>query len=98
MEICPKCEVYISGQGFPEECPVCTLRRISKPLQENPGWDKTVRLEQMKQELIHGHFTLTEVIEAVIEINGLVGVGIISLGDDLRNFCYEQVGGRQSVS
>ena len=98
MEICPNCEVYISGQGLPEECPVCLKKLIDTPYQSNPGWNPDVRLEQMKQEILHGHFTLTEVIDAIIEINGLIGVGLITLGDQLKEYCYSKAGEKQSVS
>jgi len=50
------------------------------------------RLEQLKEELKHNHFTLVEVIDAVVEINGIIGVGLISLGDDLKNYCYQKAG------
>ena len=56
-----------------------------------PGWDDDKRLEQLKQELIHNHFTVEEVIDSIIELNGMVGVGLISLGDALKEYCYAKV-------
>jgi len=50
--------------------------------------DEEKRLTQLREEIKHGHFTLTEVIDAVVEINGIIGVGLISLGDDLKHYCY----------
>ena len=38
-----------------------------------------------------GKFTLTDVIDAVIQTNGMVGVGIISLGDNLKDCCYNKI-------
>ena len=54
--------------------------------------DEEKRLNQLREEIKHGHFTLVEVIDAVVEINGIIGVGLISLGDDLKNYCYEKAG------
>ena len=50
--------------------------------------NKAERLTQLKGQIRAGHFTLTEVIDAVVEINGIIGVGLISLGDDLKDYCY----------
>ena len=35
--------------------------------------------------------TVTAVIDAVIELNGFVGVGLISLGDDLQAYCRNKI-------
>ena len=37
--------------------------------------------EQLKQHLINEDFNLVDVIDAIIEINSLIGVGVISLTD-----------------
>ena len=50
--------------------------------------DEEKRLDQLKGQIKAGHFTLTEVIDVVVEINGIIGVGLISLGDDLKDYCY----------
>lgn len=44
--------------------------------------------EQIIEFLINEELTLTDVIDAVIEINGFIGVGLISLGDSLKDYCY----------
>jgi len=44
--------------------------------------------KQIIAKLEHGDFTLTDVIDAVIELNALVGVGCITLGDSLKEYCY----------
>ena len=64
-----------------------------KATPESELWREGKRLEQLKEELKHNHFTLVEVIDAVIEINGIIGVGLISLGDDLKNYCYQKAQG-----
>ena len=50
--------------------------------------DEEKRLNQLRGQIRAGHFTLIEVIDAVVEINGIIGVGLISLGDDLKYYCY----------
>lgn len=35
-------------------------------------------------------FTLTDAIDAVVDLNGLIGVGLISLGDQLKEYCYSK--------
>ena len=37
--------------------------------------------EQLKQHLIDEDFNLVDVIKAIVEINSLIGVGVISLTD-----------------
>ena len=44
--------------------------------------------EKIKQDVLDGNVTITAVIDAVIEINGFVGVGLITLGNDLQDYCY----------
>ena len=42
------------------------------------------------EHLTQGTLTLTDVIDAVIEANGIIGVGCITLGDDIKTYCYER--------
>ena len=34
---------------------------------------------------------ITDVIDVVIELNGIIGVGLISLGEDLKQYCYDKI-------
>ena len=52
--------------------------------------------KKLRDCLIDGDFTLTDVIDEVIDINALIGVGIISLGDHLKEYCYDKIGKRKS--
>jgi hypothetical protein len=45
---------------------------------------------EIKEHLTQGTLTLTDVIDAVIELNGIIGVGCITLGDDIQAYCYER--------
>jgi hypothetical protein len=40
----------------------------------------------LRQSIIAKEFTLTDVIDIVIEENALIGVGLISLGDDIYKY------------
>jgi hypothetical protein len=40
----------------------------------------------LRQSIIAEEFTLTDVIDIVIEENALIGVGLISLGDDIYKY------------
>lgn len=42
----------------------------------------------IRRQLIDGDFTLTDVIDQIIEMNGIIGVGLITLGDALQTYCY----------
>ena len=42
--------------------------------------------EEIQELLKTGAFTLTDVIDAVIEVNAIIGVGLISLGEDIERY------------
>ena len=46
--------------------------------------------EELYKLLEDKEFTIEDVIQAIIQLNGIVGVGKISLGDTLRDFCYHR--------
>ena len=46
--------------------------------------------EEVRKLLADGEFAIEDVIDAVIQLNGIIGVGRISLGDALKNYCYHQ--------
>ena len=46
--------------------------------------------EELYKLLKDREFTIEDVIQAIIQLNGIVGVGKISLGDTLRDFCYHR--------
>ena len=47
------------------------------------------RLETVRNMIINDELTITDVIKVVIELNGIIGVGLISLGDNLQEYCYK---------
>lgn len=38
----------------------------------------------------HQGLTITKVIDRVINRNAIIGVGLISLGDQLKEYCYDK--------
>ena len=47
--------------------------------------------EQIKKMLIDGQLTLTGVLDATIELNNLVGIGLVSLGQGLNDYCKGKI-------
>lgn len=43
--------------------------------------------EEVKRLILEEGLILSQVIDVVVEINSYIGVGIYSLGDDLRDYC-----------
>lgn len=43
--------------------------------------------EEVKKLVEEQGLTITDVIDAVIELNGIIGVGLITLGEQLSNYC-----------
>lgn len=39
-----------------------------------------------------GEITLTDVIDVVVELNGFIGVGLISLGEGLDKYVKDKIG------
>jgi len=46
---------------------------------------------ELTKLLASEEITLTDVIDAVIEINGIIGVGLISLGEDLEKYVVSKI-------
>ena len=54
--------------------------------------------EELDKLLEDKECTIEEVIQAIIQLNGIEGVGKISLGDTLRDFCYHRAEDYRSTS
>ena len=46
--------------------------------------------EELHRLLKDKEFTVEDVVDAIIFINGIVGVGRISLGDSIRDYCHHR--------
>ena len=52
---------------------------------------KAMKPEEIKKLVIDEDLTLDQLIDVVIEMNGIVGVGLITLGDGLRQYCCDKI-------
>ena len=46
--------------------------------------------EELHRLLKNREFTIEDVIDAIIFLNGIVGVGKITLGDTIKDYCYHK--------
>lgn len=47
--------------------------------------------EQIKELVENHNLELKDLIDVVIELNGFIGVGLISLGDNLQEYVHSQI-------
>jgi hypothetical protein len=52
-----------------------------------------MKKNKIKQLVIDEGLTITDVIDVVVELNGFIGVGLIRLGDDLKEYLYDKIKG-----
>ena len=46
--------------------------------------------EKIKKLVLEEGLTITDVIDVVVELNGFIGVGLISLGNELQKYCHDK--------
>lgn len=47
--------------------------------------------KQIKKLVLEQGLTIMDLIDVVIKLNGIIGVGCIRLGDDLKDYCYNKI-------
>ena len=47
--------------------------------------------DKIQNLIIDEGLTITDLIDVVVELNGIIGVGFIRLGDDLKEYCYNKI-------
>lgn len=47
--------------------------------------------EELKKLVLNRGLTLTDLIDVVIELNAIIGVGLITLGDNLSDYCKSKI-------
>ena len=52
---------------------------------------KKMSSKKYKKLLLEEGLDVYDLIDEVIEINGFIGVGIIRLGDSLKDYCYNKL-------
>jgi hypothetical protein len=52
---------------------------------------KEITKEEINALILERGLTLTAMIDQVVELNGFVGVGLIQLGNDLKEYTYGKI-------
>jgi len=47
--------------------------------------------EEIKKLVLENDLNITDVIDVVVELNGIIGVGLISIGEYLNNYCKSKI-------
>jgi hypothetical protein len=47
--------------------------------------------DEIKKLILERGLTITDVIDVVIELNGIIGVGLITLGEGLDKYCTDKI-------
>lgn len=48
-------------------------------------------VEEVKTLILEQGLDISTVIDAVIDLNGFIGVGLITLGDNLQSYCHNKI-------
>ncbi len=54
---------------------------------------KDITKSEIESMMINQGLTITNMIDVVVDLNALIGVGLIRLGDDLKQYCYDKIDG-----
>ena len=98
----PTSSLLCSMMGLSDINSITHMRSYAKPL---PNFEQHFNIlkhyvveeddkltkDVIKQLLIDGKLTLTDVIDSVIDLNRLIGVGLISLGQGLNDYCKSKI-------
>ena len=60
----------------------------NKKVAEQKEYMKNIEIEKIINHFKNKDFTITDIIDAIIEHDGIIVVGLISLGDDLQRYCH----------
>ena len=52
--------------------------------------------DRIKELVLNEGLTITDLIDVVIDLNGIIGVGLIGLGDNMKEYIYNKIKGRIS--
>lgn len=47
--------------------------------------------EKIKKLVLEEGLTITDLIDVVVELNGIIGVGLITLGKGLNKYCTDKI-------
>lgn len=95
-------EDHIAGYGFPNfyESAPSDEAKHGKPVEcpipacddtvEEPECQPTITKDEIKDLVLRRSLTLTNVIDVVCELNGFVGVGYITFGDQIGEYIKDK--------
>lgn len=55
-------------------------------VKENDMVSAKISKDEIRELVLNRELTITDFIDAVIEINSIIGVGLITLGDEIRDY------------
>ena len=58
--------------------------------------NSSITKKEIERLIIEEDLVITDVIDVVIELNGIIGVGLITLGDQLKKYLYNKIDKRQT--
>lgn len=47
--------------------------------------------EEIKELVLDRDLTITDVIDTVVKLNGIIGVGLITLGEGLQEYVFNKI-------
>ena len=47
--------------------------------------------ELLSNKVLNEGLTITDLIDVVVELNGIIGVGLITLGNQLKDYCESKI-------
>ena len=47
--------------------------------------------QEIEKLVLEKGLTITDLIDVVVELNGIIGVGLITLGQNLNQYCVEKI-------
>jgi hypothetical protein len=57
----------------------------------NENTENKITHEEIEELIRSKGLTVQDVIDVVIDINGIIGVGLITLGGNLNNYCKSKI-------
>ena len=52
---------------------------------------KKIDKKEIERLVLEEELTIMDVIDVVVGINAIIGVGLITLGDVLQQYCYDKI-------
>lgn len=73
-----------------EQYEINQWKQEQEALAEYKRLEKEAGLKMVKNLMVNDLITIEDIIDLVIKENALIGVGLITLGDHLKQYCYNK--------